>query len=175
MSRSCASDPYRCATIERLLSQERMDNLDYQVYMHATEARRPGVPYRIDETSSAANRGAPGVSDVAASAVWTLDTMFSAACPQPPDAPAANADCHVGAIGVNFHNSEVRPTSSRRRATPSTTRSGTTRRPRGSADPRPPSYYAMFLFARFAQGTTGLRPVAMEVTAERDRAPGRGG
>ena len=108
LARTCPTDPYRCPTIERLLSQERMDNFGYQVYLHATEAARRGLRYRMDETNTAAGRGAPGVSDVAASAIWTLDTMFNAACPQPPDQPGANADCHVGATGVNVHNSEVR-------------------------------------------------------------------
>ena len=108
LARTCASDPYRCPSIERLLAQERMDNFDYEVYTHAAEAARRGVRYRMDETNTAAGRGAPGVSDVAASATWTLDTLFHAACPQPPDQPGANADCHLGATGVNVHNAEVR-------------------------------------------------------------------
>jgi hypothetical protein len=108
MARTCLSDPYRCPTIERLLSQERMDSFDYEVYTHATEAARRGLRYRMDETNTAAGRGAPGVSDVAASATWTLDTLFNAACPQPPDQPGANTDCHLGATGVNVHNAEVR-------------------------------------------------------------------
>ena len=108
LARTCASDPYRCPSIERLLSQERMDNFDYEVYTHAAEAARRGLRYRMDETNTAAGRGAPGVSDVAASGTWTLDTLFHAACPQPPDQPGANADCHLGATGVNVHNAEVR-------------------------------------------------------------------
>jgi hypothetical protein len=94
LARTCTTDPYRCPSIERLLSQERMDNFDYEVYTHAGEAARHGLAYRMDETNTAAGRGAPGVSDVAASATWTLDTLFNAACPQPPDEPGANADCH---------------------------------------------------------------------------------
>ncbi len=165
LARTCATDPYRCPTIERLLSQERMDNFDYQVYLHATEAARRGLRYRMDETNTAAGRGAPGVSDVAASAVWTLDTMFNAACPQPPDQPGANADCHVGATGVNVHNSEVRAyffpqegnayyNAIRYDPTPAV----------GPPTPAP-SYYALLLFARLAQGTTGLRPVTLDATA----------
>ena len=112
----------------------------------------------MDETNTAAGRGAPGVSDVAASATWTLDTLFHAACPQPPDQPGANADCHLGATGVNVHNAEVRayffpqegnayynairydPTAAMGTPTPA------------------PSYYALLLFARLAQGTTGCAP-----------------
>jgi hypothetical protein len=164
MARTCSSDPYRCPTIERLLSQERMDNFDYEVYTHANEAARRGLRYRMDETNSAAGRGAPGVSDVAASATWTLDTLFNAACPQPPDQPGVNADCNLGATGVNVHNAEVRayffpqegnayynairydPTSAVGAPTPG------------------PSYYALLLFARLAQGTTGLRPVTLDAT-----------
>jgi hypothetical protein len=164
MARTCLTDPYRCPTIERLLSRERMDNFDYEVYTHATEAARRGLRYRMDETNTAAGRGAPGVSDVAASATWTLDTLFNAACPQPPDQPGANADCHLGAVGVNIHNAEVRayffpqegnayynairydPTAAAGAPTPG------------------PSYYALLLFARLAQGTTGLRPVTPDAS-----------
>ena len=164
MARTCASDPYRCPTIERLLSQERMDSFGYEVYLHAVEAARRGLRYRMDETNTAAGRGAPGVSDVAASATWTLDTLFNAACPQPPDQPGANTDCHVGATGVNVHNAEVRayffpregnayynairydPTAAVGAPTPG------------------PSYYALLLFARLAQETSGLRPVPVYAT-----------
>jgi hypothetical protein len=164
LARTCPSDPYRCPTIERLLSQERMDNFDYQIYTHATEAARRGLRYRMDETNTAAGRGASGVSDVAASAIWTLDTLFNAACPQPPDQPRANADCHLGATGVNVHNAEVRAyffpqegnayyNAIRYDPTPA------------AGTPTPgPAYYALLLFARLAQGTTGLRPVALEAT-----------
>jgi hypothetical protein len=165
LARTCPTDPYRCPTIERLLSRERMDNFDYQVYTHATEAARRGLQYRMDETNTAAGRGAPGVSDVAASATWTLDTLFNAACPQPPDQPGANADCHLGATGVNVHNAEVRAyffpqegnayyNAIRYDPTPA------------AGPPTPgPSYYALLLFARLAQGTTGLHPVTLAVTA----------
>ena len=93
MARTCASDPYRCPSIERLLAQERLDSFNYEVYTHATEAANRGLLYRMDETNTAAGRGAPGVSDTAASATWTLDTLFNAACPQPPTSlgPTATA------------------------------------------------------------------------------------
>jgi len=164
LARTCPTDPYRCPSIERLLSQERMDNFDYQVYTHAVDAARQGLRYRMDETNTAAGRGAPGVSDVAASATWTLDTLFHAACPQPPDQPGVNADCHLGATGINVHNAEVRAyffpeegnayyNAIRYDATPA------------AAAPAPaPSYYALLLFALLAQGTAGLRPVAVAPT-----------
>ena len=163
LARTCSvNTPYRCPSIARLLEPERVENFDYQVYTHAAEAAARGLRYRMDETNTAAGRGAPGVSDVAASATWTLDTLFNAACPQPPDQPGANADCHLGATGVNFHNAELnayfRPQEGnayynaiRYDPTPA------------AGTPTPgPSYYALLLFARLAQGTTGLRPVSVD-------------
>lgn len=165
LARTCATDPYRCPTIPALLSDERSANVNYQVYTHANEAARRGLGYRVEELNTAAGRGAHGVSDVAASAVWALDTMFNAACPQPPHAPSVNAECGTGAIGVNFHNAEVRaffhpeegngyynainfdPSAAMGAPTPA------------------PEYYALLLFARFAQGTTGLRPMPVAVDA----------
>ena len=162
MSRSCSTDPYRCSTIPRLLSDERMSNFDYEVYTHASEAARHNLGYRVEELNSASGRGVQGVSNVAASAVWALDTMFNAACPQPPNAPTANADCGTGAIGVNFHNAEVE----RFFEGPSAWYNAIDYdpSPATAAPTAAPEYYAVLLFARFAQGTSGLRPVA--VTAD---------
>jgi hypothetical protein len=163
LARTCsANTPYRCPTIVRLLERERNDNFGFQVYTHAREAAARGLRYRMDETNTAAGRGAPGVSDVAASATWALDTLFTAACPQPPDEPGANADCHLGATGVNFHNSErfayFRPWEGN--AYYNVIRYDPTE---AIGAPTPgPSYYALLLFARFAQGTTGLRPVTVD-------------
>ena len=162
MARTCPTDPYRCPTIDRLLSQERIDNFDYQVYTHATETARRGLRYRMDETNTAAGRGAPGVSDVAASATWTLDTLFNAACPQPPDLPGANADCHLGATGVNVHNAEVRAYFSPQEGNAYYNAIRYDPTPAAGTPTPGPSYYALLLFARLAQGTTGLRPVALE-------------
>jgi hypothetical protein len=165
LARTCPTDPYRCPTIERLLSDERMANFDYEVYTHAAEAARHDLGYRIEETSTAAGRGAPGVSNVAASGIWALDTLFNAACPQPPNAPGANQECGVGATGLNLHNAEVRafffP------------EEGNAYYNAVNYDPTPnegeagsptatPGYYAMLLFAKLAQGTDGLRPVAVD-------------
>jgi hypothetical protein len=161
-ARACANDPYRCATIPRLLSDERMANFDYQVYTHAAEAGRHDVGYRIEETSTAAGRGFDGVSNVAASSVWALDQLFNAACPQPPDAPGANARCEVGATGLNLHNAEVRAFSfpAEGNAYYNAVNYDPTPDESQAGSPTPgPSYYAMLLFAKLAQGTDGLRPV----------------
>ena len=162
MARTCPTDPYRCPTIERLLSQERVDSFNYEVYTHATEAARRGLRYRMDETNTAAGRGAPGVSDVAASATWTLDTLFNAACPQPPDQPGANADCHIGAAGVNVHNAEVRAYFFPQEGNAYYNAIRYDPTPTAGAPAPAPAYYALLLFARLAQGTTGLRPVTID-------------
>jgi hypothetical protein len=176
LARTCsANTPYRCPSIERLLDPERMDNLSFEVYAHAMEAAARGLRYRMDETNTAAGRGAPGVSDVAASAIWTLQALFNAACPQPPDQPGANADCHIAATGVNFHNSERREYfhPEEGNAYYNAVRYDPT--PAVGAPTPGPSYYALLLFARLAQGATGLRPVTVEdggpVTAWELRAP----
>jgi hypothetical protein len=161
LARGCVSDPYRCGTIERLLSDERFGNLAYQVFLHGSEAARHGLAYRLQEINSAAGRGVDGVSNVAAAALWTLAMMFESACPQPPNAPGANADCSIGSIGVNLHNAEVNAWF--------VPEEGNAFYNAIAYDPSPavgpptaaPPYYALLLFARFAQGTSGLRPLAV--------------
>jgi hypothetical protein len=161
MVRGCTTDPYRCASIERLLSDERLQNLAYQVFTHAGEAARHGLGYRLQEMNSAAGRGVDGVSNVAASAIWGIAAMFEAACPQPPNAPGANADCALGAAGVSFHNAEVkaffRPEEGNAYYNPIDYDPSPAAGPPTAA----PLYYAQLLFARFAQGTSDLRPVAV--------------
>ncbi len=162
LARTCgANQPWRCPSIPVLLSKEHIQTLDYQVYTHAALAAAYGVPYRLEETNTAARQGAPGVSDVAASATYALDMMFHVACPQPPNAPGGNAECTVGGIGVNLQNAA---------------RNGNTHPEQGNAyynvlyfdsseamgPPSPaPEYYAALLFAHLAQGTSGLRPVTV--------------
>jgi hypothetical protein len=161
MVRGCTTDPYRCPSIERLLSDERLQNLAYQVFTHAGEAARHGLGYRLQEMNSTAGRGAAGVSNVAASAVWGVAAMFEAACPQPPNAPGANADCALGSAGVSFHNAEVnaffRPEEGNAYYNPIDYDPSPAAGPPTAA----PLYYAQLLFARYAQGTRGLRPVAV--------------
>jgi hypothetical protein len=169
-SRCVSTLPYRCATIPRVLSDDRMARLAYQVHEHAGEAARRGLGYRLEELNTASGRGDDGVSDVAASALWGLEAMLTAACPQPPDAPGANAGCELGAVGVNFHNAE---------------RLAFSRPDQGNAyynaiafDPSPamgpvaarPLYYAMLLFAHHLQGARGLRPA--DVTTAPASSPG---
>jgi hypothetical protein len=164
-ARACTNDPYRCATIERLLSDERQDNFDYQVYTHAGQAAERGLDYRVEETNTAAGRGFAGVSNVAASGIWTLDVLFNAACPQPPDNPGANARCVIGAAGLNLHNAELnaffKP------------EEGNAPYNAVNYDPRieeadagsptaAPSYYGMLLFAKLAQGGKDLLPVPVQ-------------
>lgn len=161
LARTCTGKPYRCPSTTALLSDEHMRSLDYQAYVHASEAARHGLGYRIEETNTAANRGADGVSDVAASATYALDMMFHAACPQPPDQPGVNATCGTGAIGVNFHNAEVNAMFEPEAGNayynaidydPSAAMGSPT---------AAPLYYALLMFGRFAQGTNGLRPVTV--------------
>lgn len=160
LARTCASDPYRCPTISALLDRDRTESLAYNTYVHAGEAAKRGLGYRLEEINTAAGRGADGVSNVAASAIWALDTMFNVACPDPPDNPGANVDCGTHAVGVNFHNAEVnafwKPEEGNAyynaiNFDPSNAMGGPT---------AAPEYYAMLLFSRFAQGTKGLQPVA---------------
>jgi hypothetical protein len=110
MARNCSADGYRCATIPRLLSDERMANLDYEV---------------------------------------------------PPQEPAANADCHMGAIGVNFHNAEVGASFAPEAGNAYYNAIAYDPTPAAGAPVATPEYYAMLLFAGFAQGTQALRRVPM--------------
>jgi hypothetical protein len=165
LARGCVSDPYRCATIERLLSDERFANLAYQVFLHAGAAARRGLAYRLQEIGSAAGRGVDGVSNVAAAALWTLAMMFESACPQPPNAPSANAGCAIGGIGVNLHNAEVREWFVPEEGNAYYNAIDYDPSPAFGAPTAAPPYYALLLFARFAQGTSGLRPVAVGADA----------
>jgi hypothetical protein len=159
LARGCATDAYRCATIERLLSDERLANLAYEVFAHAGEAARRGLAYRLQELNSAAGRGVDGVSNVAASATWALAALFEAACPQPPNLPGVNAACSTGAVGVNLHNAEVREFFIPEEGNAYYNAIDYDPSPAAGAPTAAPSYYALLLFARFAQQTSGLLPV----------------
>jgi len=65
LARGCTTDAYRCGSIERLLSDERLANLAYEVYSHAGEAARRGLAYRLQETGTAAGRAAAAIADLA--------------------------------------------------------------------------------------------------------------
>jgi hypothetical protein len=161
-ARVCTPDPYRCLTPEILLSDERSANLAYEVHTHAAQAAQRGLAYRLAELGTAAGRGLQGVSDVAASATWALDSMFTVACPQPPDQPGANTDCATGGIGVNFHNAEVRAFFEPQEGNAYYNSILYDPTPAAGAPAAAPMYYAMLLFSRFAQGGRDLRPVAVD-------------
>lgn len=165
LARTCVNKPYRCPSTTALLSDEHMSSLDYQAYVHTREAAAHGLGYRLEETNTAAGRGADGVSNVAASATYALDLMFHAACPQPPEAPGANATCGTGAIGVNFHNAEVRAFFEPEEGNAYYNAIDYDTTPAMGAPTAAPLYYAMLLFSRFAQGSSGLRPVAVSTAA----------
>lgn len=162
LARTCPGKPYRCPTIPALLSAEHMQSLDYQVYVHAQEAAAHQLAYRLEETNTAAGRGADGVSNVAASATYALDAMFHVACPQPPQSPGGNAACSVGAIGLNFHNAEVRAFFHPEEGNAYYNAIDYDTSPAIGAPTAAPLYYALLLFGHFAQGTDGLRPVATD-------------
>lgn len=162
LARTCRNKPYRCPTIGALLSDEHMRSLDYQAYVHAREAAAHGLAYRLEETNTAAGRGADGVSNVAASATYGLDLMFHAACPQPPGSPGANTSCGTGAIGVNFHNAEVRAFFEPQEGNGYYNAIDYDTTPAMGAPTAAPIYYAALLFGRFAQGNGGLRPVEVQ-------------
>jgi hypothetical protein len=159
LARTCTSDPYRCPSIPALLEPERRDNLDYIAYHHAELSKAHGLKYRLEEINTAAGRGADGVSNVAASAIWALDTMFHVACPNPPDQPGANDDCRTGGVGVNFHNAEVRAFYAPEEGNGYYNAIRYDESPAMGSPTPAPEYYAMLLFSAFAQGHDGLRPV----------------
>jgi len=160
LARTCSDKtPYRCPSIPALLSEQHLDSLEYEVYTHAGQARQRELGYRLEETNTAAGRGADGVSNVAASATYALDMLFTARCPQPPDAPSANADCGTGALGVNLHNAEVRAFFAPEEGNAYYNAVNYDPSPAMGAPSAAPEYYALLLFAQLAQGTTGLRPV----------------
>jgi hypothetical protein len=166
LARTCSSDPYRCPTIPALLDPARRDNLDYIAYQHARLSAEHGLGYRLEEINTAAGRGAHGVSDVTASAIWALDTMFHVACPNPPDEPGANADCRTGGVGVNFHNAEVNAFFKPEEGNGYYNAINFDPSPAMGAPTPAPEYYAMLLFAGFAQGHAGLRPVSVTGAGE---------
>lgn len=159
LARTCPNKPYRCPSIPALLSDQHMQSLDYQVYVHAQQAAAHDLGYRLEETNTAAGRGADGVSNVAASAAYALDLMFHTACPQPPQAPSANASCGTGALGLNFHNAEVRAFFAPEEGNAYYNAIDYDPTPAIGSPTAAPLYYAMLFFSGLAQGSTGLRPV----------------
>jgi hypothetical protein len=77
------------ASIPNLLADRSSAGLAQSVAPYVSQAHAHGALFRLDELNSAACRGAPGVSDAFASALWVLDTLFDLA--------------EVGVDGINLH------------------------------------------------------------------------
>jgi hypothetical protein len=91
-------------------------------------AQYAGLPYRMAETNSYYNGGAPNVSDAYGSALWVLDYLFTLA--------------RCGASGANFHGGGSGPG-----YTPIANSSST-----GSVVQVRPEYYGISLFTLAAKG-----------------------
>ncbi len=87
--------------------------------------------------------------------------MLESACPQPPNAPGANADCATGSVGINLHNAEVNKFFVPEEGNAFYNAVAFDPTPAAGAPVAAPPYYALLLFSRFAQDTRGLRPVAL--------------
>lgn len=83
-----ASSP-QYASIANLLADRSSAGLAQSVAGYVSQAHAHGALFRLDELNSAACRGAPGVSNTFASALWVLDTLFNLA--------------EVGVDGINLH------------------------------------------------------------------------
>ena len=166
LARGCTTDEYRCASIECLLSDERLANLAYEVFTHSSMAKQRGLAYRLQETGTAAGRGVDGVSNVAAAATWALAAMLESACPQPRNAPGFNAGCDTGAVGINLHNAEVNRFFFPEEGNAFYNALNYDPTPAAGAPTAAPPYYALLLFSRFAHDTRGLRPVAVTPGAD---------
>ena len=68
----------------------------------------------------------------------------------------------MGATGVNVHNAEVRAYFFPQEGNAYYNAIRYDPTPAAGAPTPGPSYYALLLFARLAQGTTGLRPVTLD-------------
>jgi Glycosyl hydrolase family 79 C-terminal beta domain len=89
--RACVTDPTNplYATIPSLLSDSSSSGLAQSVAAYAAVAHARGLPFRLGELNTASCKGAVGVSDTFASALWALDALFNLA--------------KVGVDGVNIH------------------------------------------------------------------------
>jgi hypothetical protein len=108
----------------------------------AAGASSIGIPFRIAETNSYYNGGAPGVSDSYASALWIIDHLFNIAL-----AGAAGANLHGGGNGMGY--------------TPIADSNGAVIEAR-------PEYYGALLFSLAGQGVlfgTSVAAAGLDVTA----------
>jgi hypothetical protein len=108
----------------------------------AAGASAIGVPFRITETNSFYNGGAPGVSNSYASSLWVIDHLFSIAM-----GGASGANLHGGGSGHGY--------------TPIADNSGVVIEAR-------PEYYGVLLFTMAGQGSligTSVAAQGLNVTA----------
>jgi hypothetical protein len=89
--RACIKDPNTkgFASIPNLLADKSSSGLAQGLAQFVRVAHAHKLPFRVAEMNSASCKGAAGVSDTFASALWALDAMFNMAS--------------VGVDGVNFH------------------------------------------------------------------------
>jgi hypothetical protein len=89
--RACIKDPSATGfpSIPGLLADSSSKGLADGLASFVRVAHAHKLPFRVGEMNSASCKGAAGVSDTFASALWALDTMFNMA--------------RVGVDGVNFH------------------------------------------------------------------------
>jgi hypothetical protein len=113
------------ASVGNLLSPATMKKSADLIRQHQQAAQLAGVPLRLAEGGSASHGGQAGVSDTMASALWTVDYLFTVA--------------ELGAAGVNFHGGFA-------------CRGYTTFCARGQKCHAHPGYYGMLLFHQAARG-----------------------
>lgn len=89
--RACLKNPSQTGfpSIPNLLADSASEELAQRLAGFVRVAHSHKLPFRVAEMNSASCKGAAGVSDTFASALWALDTMFNMAS--------------EGVDGVNFH------------------------------------------------------------------------
>jgi hypothetical protein len=136
--RACITDSATpgFASIPNLLADSSSSGLAKGVAPYVKVAHQHKLPFRIGEMNSASCKGASGVSDTFASALWVLDTLFNFAS--------------VGVDGVKLH---MLPGSAYELFTPSQTSTGT-----WQAFVHP-EYYGLLMFAQAFPPGARLLPV----------------
>jgi hypothetical protein len=137
--RANGQDP--TSTIQKLISYPDTSLQNALIPLQAA-ASAAGVPYRMAETNSFYNGGAPNVSDSYASALWVLDHLFTIA--------------QGGSVGVNLHGG-----GNGAGYTPIADSNGVVVEAR-------PEYYGLLLFTLAGQGsllTTSIAAAALNVSA----------
>ncbi|MFZ0042127.1 MAG: glycosyl hydrolase family 79 C-terminal domain-containing protein [Solirubrobacteraceae bacterium] len=138
--RACVTDSASPGfpSIPNLLADSSSSGLAKAMASYVSVAHQHKLPFRVGEMNSASCKGAPGVSDTFASALWALDTLFNFAS--------------VGVDGVNFH---MLPGSAYELFSPSQTTAGT-----WQAFVHP-EYYGLLMFAQAFPPGARLLPVSV--------------